>query len=198
MEINNEACEISFELETSIKISAGGSLIDAKTIKFRQPNRKTGPFFWKLASMFNSAVQRTTTKFFETMDDYDKGKAQSQAEESKKNTEVIAMDSLQNITVEKFEEELGFLNEMIIPTMEFDYEKSEKLFTKVLMGGKSISEICFLGGQGLTETHLDKIGYQDFKKMMVIYISFFAKPVKSGRKKDSEMQSESPISAMEV
>lgn len=191
MEIDIKSCEITFDLDTPVEVSREGGLVQAVSVTFRKPNRKSGPVFQNLVSMYNRAVteQMSLLADIAPPEELEKAKAEALAKKNDKE-DADGIKSLQNIKSADIEEEVeGML--VLSAAMNFDFEKGQKLFDKILLSGDKRYAICSIGGQPLRDAHLDDIDYQDQVKMMLIYISFFGKPAKSGTTKDSKSQQES-------
>lgn len=194
MEIDIKSCEITFDLDTPVEVSREGGFIPAQAITFRKPNRKSGPMFQNLVSMYNRAVTGQMAMLADVAppEELEKAKANAEAKKNEKE-ETDGIKSLQNITSADIEEEVeGML--VMSSAMDFDFEKGQKLFDKILLSGDKRYAVCSLAGKPITDTNLDHIDYQDQIKMMMVYISFFGKPAKSGTTKDSELPPESATS----
>jgi hypothetical protein len=196
--INNQACEVSLELEQPIEIRGeGGQPILAKTVHFKKPTRTSGPIFQRIASMITRAMMGSMALVESVTSKEEIAKAKERAErlnQTKSKEGVIT--SLENITEEELDSEVEGMIAMF-STLDVDFEKLQQLFDRMLLSG-SRSTICTIGGMPLTDGMLDKLDYQDYLKMMAVYVSFFGKPAKSGTKKESEMPSESALSVTEL
>lgn len=197
--INNTTCEISFDLDFPITIASGsGDVEPAKSITFRKPNRQTGPIFQNLASMFNRAMQKSMMemKSMASEDEIQEAEQINKAKQEKAEGDSV-LKSITEITIEEVMEEVGGMTAMVTGT-DFDFEKGFKLFYKMLLSSDKRHVICELDGRKLTDGMLDQIHYQDHLKMLLVYICFFGKPVKSGTMNDSDKQQESPSPVTEV
>lgn len=197
--INHKACEISFDLDCPIQIASGsGDLVDAKSITFRKPNRQTGPIFQNLLSMFNVAMTKQMSEMKSIASEEEVEKAQQLVREKQAKAEAeSAMQSILNVTFEEVMEEVDGMI-MMATSMEFDFEKGYRLFDKIILSSDRGHVICELGGKKLTDGMLDKVDYQDMLRMLMVYISFFGKPVRAGTTNDSDKQPESVSPATEV
>jgi hypothetical protein len=119
---------------------------------------------------------------------------EKRAEESNMDS---PLKSLQNITFEEIMDEVDGLLAMMA-TASFDFKKGYALFDKMLLGGDKRSYICYVGDKPVTDGILDRIDYRDYKKMLVVYIVFFGKPVKSGTTKDSAQLQDSAMQVKEL
>lgn len=198
--INNKTCEITFELDFPIIITVMGSGTqeEASSITFKKPNRQTGPIFQNLAAMFNRAMQKQMMemKALASEEDIEEAQQINKAKQDKVEDEPV-LKSILDVTLEEVMEEVESMTGMVTGT-DFDFAKGFKLFEKMLLSSDKRNVICELGGRKLTDGMLDQIHYQDHLKMMLVYICFFGKPVKSGTTKDSDKQPESPTPATEV
>jgi hypothetical protein len=198
VEINIKACEIEFELDTSVNIAVGGGRADVVSVLFKKPNMVKAPFFENLCSMFHRAMTKNILMMQELATDDQLEEAEAiNNKKLEAEANIPAIKSLENITVEDIEEEVeGFLG--MLTTMDFDYERGYKLLFKILISNDKRYTPCLIGGQKATEQILEQLDYQDAKRMLVTYISFFGKPAKSGTPKDSELHSGSDVQVTDV
>ena len=196
--INNKTCEISFELDFPIQIAREGSLEDTTSVLFRKPNRQTGPLFQNLASMFNRAMTKNMMemKSLASEEDIEKAESLAKAKQAEADATPI-MKSILDVTYEDVIEEVEGMTAMA-SSMDFDFEKGFKLFEKMLLSSDKRHVICEIGGQKLTDGMLDKLNYQDYLKMLLVYLAFFGKPVRSGTTNASDKPLESVSPATEV
>lgn len=197
--INNKTCEITFELDFPILIASGsGDQEEVSSITFKKPNRQTGPMFQNLVSMFNRSMQKQMMEMKSMASEEEIEEAQQINKAKQEKTEGDSLlKSILDITIEEVMKEVDAMSEMVTGT-DFDFEKGFKIFEKMLLSSDKRNVICELGGKKLTDGMLDQIHYQDHLKMLLVYICFFGKPVKSGTTKDSDKQSDSDTPVTEV
>lgn len=197
--INNKTCEISFDLDFPIEIASGsGDEESVSQILFRKPNRQSGPLFQNLVSSFNRAINKSMMemKALASVEEIEDAQQKALAKQEKID-DVPILKSILDVTLEEILKEAVELTALVTGS-DFNFEKGYKLFFKMLLSVDKRYTMCELGGKKLTDAMLDRIDYQDHLKMMVVYISFFGKPAKSGTTTDSDKQLESPMPAREV
>lgn len=199
MEINHEACEITFDLDTPIEVHKDkeGQVTETKVL-FKKPNRKTGPIFQNLASMYSRAMmsQMAMLKNAASPEEIETATAEAKAKEEEQQ-KADALTTIRNVKAEDIEKEVEGMLVMTSGT-DFDFEKASRLFDKIIYTTNQKFITCEIGGTALKDGVLDRIDYQDYNKMMMVYIAFFGKPVKAGTTSESETQPESATQVTEA
>lgn len=195
--INIKACEIEFELDTPVEISREGDTREVTNVLFKQPNRRVAPLYEELVSSFNVALMKGSALFKDMATDEQLAEAKRNSESDAGGEAPSPIKSLRDITFEEIMDEVDGLI-TATSTMEFDYDKAYKLFDKILLGGDKRSNVCKIGGKDITDGLLDRISFRDYKKMLVVYIVFFGKPVKSGTIKELEQPQDSATLVKEL
>lgn len=196
--VNIEACEISFDLDQPIEIAREGNLVESKRITFKQPSFRAMPIYQNLLKLYNRAIMASMEQIETMVGKIELEKVREKAlEEQKKGKTISAKESLEKITNKSVTEEVEGTLE-IMASIDLDWEKVTEFFKRMLFPNSGISEICSIGGIPFKLVHLEKVFYQDFIKLVVVYLVFFAKPVKTGTQKESELPSEYAGQAKEV
>ena len=199
--INIQACEITFELDTPVTISRNGDVTEVSEVTFYKRSPRVFGLYKSLQGLWNKASTRYFSEMKDIMDEeeIEKAKAEAVRKQEEATNEGIkgAIKSLDSITFEDIMEEVDGMM-ALFDQMEIDAEKMRTIFNKILLSSDKRWTSCAIGGKPISDGIIDKIDYFDYFKMIMVYIAFFAKPVKSGQKKQSDQPSVLAMPAKEL
>lgn len=193
--VNIEEGTIEFDLDFPVDMSKDGKVIKGKTILFKQPNRKTAPLFENLVGMYQDSMSNVLT-YIDKIAPEQAEKLKDKVADGPKGVEVDSEAELNKITLKSIMEEVES-NSGVINGLGLDFEKAYKIFEKMMLAASKMAT-CFIEGIGMKEVIYERIDYRDLKKMLLVYITFFSKPVKSDTGIDSGQQSDSLKGATEL